>query len=507
MRHWLVCFAFFLAAVTARSQDIRVNLVARFHTGRQPVTDLQTSDFTVKFDGEPQRIKELRPLGCAGVAVGAAVVIADSTQFLPPRRDVRSDGISGMQSFNLQGGSALAQVKKWLETLSSRALVEAYSWDSNLLPLREFATGKEFAISQVSPDEVKASLGGFNKKLIANPDTHVEIHLAGLFKYRYYLLEALANHLANLPGRKAVIWFCDGTGESPFGVSPESPIYDSWVGAMQALSRANTALYPIDCVGSYLPSGDLSHYLKSEPIVPGSKKMDFRKANPFVRAYWTGGRFYSGGGQLDIAVKQALNDAQCSYEVSWDPNESLRGRRRLGVTGQRTARLHRVDMQAKESAIELLYPQAYLEAGLPKSETDRLSAAETGLTYRLSLNAIPVQVNWDGEGASRGVTVRFQTGSLGLVTDDETSRGLLDVIWAFYDADGQRIKAGKHSEIRLNVKLADLNRFLSREQVVHETLPIPETAVEMRVLIRDAITGAMGSAFTSVEHLETRRAP
>ena len=109
-------------------------------------------------------------------------------------------------------------------------------------------------------------------------------------------------------------------------------------------------------------------------------------------------------------------------------------------------------------------------------------------------NEIPLSVHLrgDGEGASLA-SVQSNASRLPLRVQDGKARDLLDLVFVFYDAAGNRMKQGKHSIIRLMLQPADVSSFRQKEHSLQQQLSVPKEAKKLRVVLRDATSGAMGS--------------
>ena len=125
---------------------------------------------------------------------------------------------------------------------------------------------------------------------------------------------------------------------------------------------------------------------------------------------------------------------------------------------------------------------------------DSLNLLERGLATPLDGNAIPlvVHLRGDGEGASLP-SVQSNASRLPLRVQDGKARDLLDLVFVFYDAAGNRMKQGKHSIIRLMLQPADVSSFRQKEHSLQQQLSVPKEAKKLRVVLRDATSGAMGS--------------
>lgn len=476
------CLLILLTSGLRGEEAVRINLVARSKVTHRPVLIL-AKDLEIRFDGARQTIHSFQPLGCKQDSPSTAAVILSSTEILQVA--IKAGGIGG--NALTESGVRQAQARKILDRLPQDMAVEAYAWAPRLIPIRLFQEDGRLEI--FSPTE---ALRVFDRRtaVLTTGGVIAENHLGNLA--RWSDMEILANHLAGRPGRKALVWYCTNFGDRPDGPPTGTSGHDLWSSALRAMNREDVAVYPIDCsVKTPQPQPDYAKLIKREPIATGSLKMDRFSASERVIADYTGGTFYTGMDKLESAIREGLADSRCSYEVTWSLSGQSKNRRRPVST----SRIHSVQVTTSNSDLDLRYPKVYLEAELPVSEPERLKLAEGGLTYRIPLYAIPVRASWNGATPQ----IRYRTTPLTFLPD---ASGLphaeLDVIWAYYDASGTRIKAGKHSTVRLTPKGADLRTFQEKEQLLEGDAEIPTGAAELRVLVREPPSGRMGTAFLFV---------
>jgi len=197
------------------------------------------------------------------------------------------------------------------------------------------------------------------------------LHLSDIVLFQLAQLEAIANHAANLPGRKALIWFCDQTPipDSP----PEGPLYYPWFSTLSALQRAQMAVYPVNC----MPGGpDASTSLRAANGAEAARsqaELLSTVPTPQVRrkdaiAALTGERPYGQYTDLGKAIRNAFRDTRCFYEATWPASNA-----------QTNAPLTTVELQSKNRKLHLRYPNVHVNPILPEKQVERLNAAERGL--------------------------------------------------------------------------------------------------------------------------------
>jgi len=149
-------------------------------------------------------------------------------------------------------------------------------------------------------------------------------------------LNELARYLANIPGRKNLIWF---SGSFPVSVLPNTDINDGFMSSasseaefretMTLLARSQVSLYPVDVrgvmtTGTYNAANPSQKYAKD----PQAMGKDLRKFDAQVAgengtmldaARETGGRAFINTNGLAEAVAKAVEDGSNYYTLTYVP--------------------------------------------------------------------------------------------------------------------------------------------------------------------------------------------
>lgn len=343
--------------------------------------------------------------------------------------------------------------------LPEQAPVAIYSSNIDFHVVRDFAIENhsgQIVYPKLSAEQIQKATHIFEQRISAER-FKIKLRITDLLTNELAQLESIADHVAKLPGRKALIWFCEGTG---FHVPPrEGVVYNQWFSAITAAQRANLAVYTVAC----------------NPRVP---ELLHRMAEI------TGGRFYDTSDQLPKAMRQALQDSRCSYELSWKPQHADR------------RPIHSIKIETRQSGIHLVYPDRYVEPLRPRRLDLRLKAAEAAFVTPLDAHSVGVNaeiMRQDEDMAA--VLVSIDRDDIKLMPDGGRLRGLLDIIYAYFDGHGNRIHAGSRNTITFDLteqqNRADMIR--NRQYTLTENLVLPPNARTLRIAIRDGNSGALGS--------------
>jgi hypothetical protein len=344
---------FIVVAASLRSQTraapATLDFVAETPDHR-PVLNLRADEIVLKEDGVVKPLKSFQPLFSGELQIrrsrdagnrfsGSVVALLDASFFLAPTvgPSIGAQPISTAQApVNTTAEAVKSTVTKFLKKLTIESPVAVYSSNLNLKIIRDFS-GPRGEVIQEPPEKVKAALDLFQKKMITDRSAIHLIGITGVEEFELAQIESVADHVADLPGRKAVIWYCDEL--NPLGRFPDRSgrLYDARLSMLSSLQRSGVSIYPISCFTQKL----------------------FRLAD------LPGGRYYRDYDQLSAAVHDALRDGRSSYGLSWDATNAANANP-----------AHRIEIVCKRKDVQLLYPHLYLDYALPQDEASRLKAVE-----------------------------------------------------------------------------------------------------------------------------------
>ena len=225
-------------------------------------------------------------------------------------------------------------------------------------------------------------------------------------------MNQLARYLANIPGRKNLIWF---SGSFPISILPDPTINNGFAAMANAeeefrettslMTRARVALYPVDARG-LMNSGTFSVTSQSSatkyarnPAAVGTDEAKFQQqmaadnSTMLDAAKDTGGRAFINTNALSDAVRKAINDGSNYYTLTFSPpNTKWDGRYR------------KIEMQAANRAYQLSYRRGYYaddpnapgkhEAG-PQPTAEAAAAAKSVITRSMVRGApVPTQIQF-----------------------------------------------------------------------------------------------------------------
>ena len=317
-------------------------------------------------------------------------------------------------------------------------------------------------------------------------------------------LEALAKHLAGLPGRKNLVWV---SGSFPMnigyfqrrlpGTRPGKETFSKEVeAAARALSSANVAIYPVDARALTTLGGVFNASMS--PAITAIQLQNSAGRRPDLApirdvgtmqtlADATGGRVFENTNDIDGAVRSAIDDSRCTYVLGYYPDHD-----------KWDGNFREIKVRVKHPGLETRYRRGYTAFPDAPVEQNRapLSAAkilagqiestELGLTVQVEPHVSPA-------GAREiKAHLRFDAAAMRFEQKDGRWVDDLDVLWVQLAADGGVVLSNGQT---LTLKLSPETYAAATGNGVRMSTAevIAEQTVELRFVARDGGTGAVGS--------------
>jgi VWFA-related protein len=403
---------------------VQMSVVAQDKQGH-PVLDLQREDFRLLDDNKPREIRvfnlnatHAKPRPSAGARVysnandersgptAITIIVIDSMntkwvdqsratrQLIQFLRQVQPD--EHMAIYSINGGGAFQILHDFTRDASDLVAALAH-WNGVIPPV----------------DTTKQDVGTLLAQVLHGSDpAHRENQLAGVSDYHTTLgtlqaMEAIANSLKNIPGRKNLIWISNGFPVAEWGnlastATPgcahcapylvDSPIWsvkgeghtgqihDS-IGAsdnyspqmdraMHIVDQANLTIYPIEARGLFSGWGAFD----SDPVeAQGTQDamLDIAKK--------TGGRAFINGNDIAGAIRTAAEDARVTYTLGFYPE-----------TVRMDGKFHRVKIAlVNRPGVTLRHREGYVdETGLPGVPQTRKAELDEAFRSPIDANAV-----------------------------------------------------------------------------------------------------------------------
>jgi VWFA-related protein len=526
---------------------VQVSVVVEDKKGN-PVTGLKQEDFTVLDEGKPQQIASF-----SAATPSRDQASPTPVRLLPPdvftnRYDLKGEEAPGTVTVVLFDALNTApedqsyvrkEVIHFLQSLKPQDRVAVYGLTTQLFVLHEFtrdASDLVAAAQQFSPKELAqfdsshtpmvdlASLGADPQwarlqdslnnanAIISDQSTMDRVGTT------VAAMDAIANHVSGIPGRKSLVWISGGlpiqlgmanVGKVGSGGAPEvgAPCtknclpggdregvvkFDEMVKEVaDTMNRSNIAMYAIDAKGVELDTmtdvsargARLTEQVRDTSV--HNAEQNARDASKLL-ADRTGGLAFFGNNDVRGAIRRAFDDGRYAYNVAFYPNH-----------GQWDGRFRKIKIQVKGEGFKVRYRTGYY-AFSDRNDPSEVIAATLQQTAESPLDATNLSMIVSGKPAGKGdshiveLHIGIDPKQLLLQDSGDHRKGAVDLFFLQRDASGKRVAAEKqHIELNLEDKQYE---YLARNAMVldrHLTI-VPQSA-EIRVVLRDSGSGALGS--------------
>lgn len=306
--------------------------------------------------------------------------------------------------------------------------------------------------------------------------------------------QQIAQCASGIPGRKSLVWI---TASFPFSIDPASASVDSGVSfaayqhTMNLLQNQLISVYPVDIRGLVTTTPDASVHMTARQTALSASIISDQSNRLLdtmdtMRAFadMTGGHAYVNNNDTTGAVREAAKDGTSYYMLSYPVDKSDRraGWRKITV---KVADYHvraRSGYFLTETTLDPAISAGYDMDNALKSPFDY-----TGLPLRVVLKP-PV-----AQGDKRKVTFAMTMPPKAASVDDSDSHHLhVDIAYAVWNATGQDA-AHKGTSYNLKLNPTQLEAINTQGLGYGDTLELPPGSYRLRVVVRDNLTGQIGS--------------
>ena len=498
---------------------VQVNVIVQDKKG-EPVTDLSKADFELTDQGKPQTISVFSEETTHVIAAAAT----------PPPPNVFSNRIEqkagvptsvtvilvdALNTHFTDMGFARNQLVKFLQQLQPQDRIALYGLTDRLIVLHDFTSDASALLAAFdktrNKETVQMSASDFDPSdtgddvvdaFIDATNQHIsDFYTINRVETTAWALGAIANHLAALPGRKNLIWL---SGAFPFYIGFESMDPNSTnenrmfseevERAARALNDANVAVYPVDARGliavpaysASTPNISAGRMARGRPIQSLSPKpQNFDTMN--ILADRTGGRAYYNSNDIKGSIRRAIDDSRVTYVLGYYPDH-----------GQWDGKFHEIKLKVKRPGVQVHYRRGYFAFGdqpVPdqKKRDELIREAVNGpldsTALGLSVQADAVDV----PGAQRlKASITIDSKDIQFNLNGDRWDGSVDVFYAERDASG-KVLVAENKAINMNLTQPTYNSVTKNGLRMQWDIGINGNAQTIRLIARDATTGALGS--------------
>ncbi len=526
---------------------VQVSVVVEDKKGN-PVTNLKPEGFTLLDNGKPQKIAFFNGPATTQAPDQPArkpVRLLPANAFTN-RYDLKGQDLPGAVTVVLFDALNTApqdqsfvrkQVIHFLQSLQPQDHVAVYGLANQLLILHEFTRDSSdlvAAANRYSPKELAAfdashtppldlvTLGADKQwaalqNSVNNANAQIgEQYTKDRVAMTVEAMGEIANHVSDIPGRKSMVWISGGLpiqmgsadiGKKAYGGS--SGIGDSSTAnrlprpdregvvkfdemvrqVADILNRSNIAMYAVDAKGVELDTtmdvsgrgSRLTDQVRDTSVT--NAEQDARDTSKLL-ADRTGGMAFFGNNDVRGAIRRAFDDGRYAYNIGFYPNHQ-----------EWDGKFRKIKIEAREG-LRLRYRSGYYASpdhGDPKEVI--ANALQQAADSPLDATNLGMIISGNAGGAaSRAVDLHIGIDPKQLLLQDsgDHRKGGVDFFFLQRDASGKRITAEKqHIELNLGEKQYE---YLAKVALVLDRhLTIAPQSTEIRVVLRDSGSGALGS--------------
>ena len=551
MRRFAIAFALVLVPLVVASQDspqiprihvatrlVEVGVIVRDKNG--PVADLTKDDFTVLDRGKPQKISIFSADAAASTQQPPQQPLPQNTFSDLPQYGAtapRSVTVVLLDNLNTLYGSApqsrYEKTPYWVEDLALRNAkshliefikelqpqdrVAIYGLGDSLSVLCDFTNDRDqlLAILQtydtrsitnravVEPGDTVMALGGHMHRTIFGQGDGFENGASGRLAgaanedrraRTMAALQAIAAHVANIPGRKNLVWL---TANLPFSDAAMAHV----------LSPANIAVYPVDARGLLAQSptvsagaygtadfDDVSGASGKLDNMPAQSSQPIGIATMQKLADQTGGRAFVNTNDITGAIRKAVEDSEVTYTLGfYISGDSLDGK------------FHEVKVETKRKGLTIRYPKGYfafpdIEATKNEDQLRLVSAVLSPIeSSSILLKATVERV--DQPPHSLKVLCSIDAHNLRLVQSGGLRKGSVEVYIVEQDQTGKVVlQSGKTFTLQFPEK--QYAALLKSGILFHEFVQPHAGVTTLRVLVEDPSTTELGSVIIPLSQVK-----
>ncbi len=340
-------------------------------------------------------------------------------------------------------------------------------------------------------------------------------------------MQQLARYLADIPGRKNVIWF---SGSFPAGILADPDLADPFSGAVNfqeeirrttdLMTTAQVALYPIAAEGL---TSDLAFQVDNRQIgekrgsiaamdtmqrsQEAARDLDFSHASMLQLAKETGGQAFFNSNGLNDAFARVVNNGSRYYSLAYSPtNAAMDGKYRHILIKLASGKeslsyrrgyfaddLHAVLASGQKPNSDPLLP--LIGRNLPDYSQIVYKILVQPTTPQPAADAPHIGSNPDLKGPFTRYGVDFAVSVDDLQTTsaaDGTHQGSIEVMLVAYDAEGKPLnQVANRSELRIPAK--DFANVRKGGLQIHKEIDMPQGSAFLRTGIYDFNAATVGT--------------
>jgi VWFA-related protein len=506
---------------------IQVNVIAEDSDGL-PIRDLKKEDFTILDQGQPQQISLFdqqndvptapaevdSPSAASSIGSGIISPAAASTFFSNHVQRSPSGANSVTVVLIDTVNTAFrdlpyvrSQVAEFLKKLRPQDQVALYLLTpSKLYTLHDFTNDSETLLRLVKGRKSNADSAPANSQSAEQDagdaratklldDTFAEANRffqggRGVIESTNLALRQIASNVANIPGRKNLVWISGGFPVTMgFGGGARNredrPDFNISLSiTAKIVGDADVAIYPVDARGLVAPTG-------------GGDVVSTNFDAMLAIANVTGGHAFYNTNDITAAIRTAVDDSRMSYLLGYYPtNDNWNGTFR-GIV-----------LKVLRPGVHLRYRTGYFaDAEMDAKEISSDRRIYDAIRSPLQLMNLGLEVQAEPVTSVSGreikVQVRVDPARMHFEHSGDRWTDTVDIVWVGMSSDG-RVLDKNTDTVGMRPAQGGYDEIQQKGFSFTEHVHLTNQSVEMRLVVRDRGTGAIGSVNIPVNRIFTK---
>jgi len=515
------------AVLRTTTRLVQINVIVEDKKGN-PVENLTKDDFTLFVNGKPQAISLFSTEGggaeehvtAAGTAKSAASPHVFGNRM--PHANERPGSVTVILfdalNTSLQDQAyARAQILAFLQEVQPQDHVAIYLLARRLRVISEFTQDAKSLAEAIERFRAAGSLilADTNQPYLTAAETGVidpkaAQYMAALMndmnskardqanfnrmQITAQAMEAIANRVAGIPGRKNLVWVSgsfpvsialESNDNSP--VDTESQNFEPELERVaRALNQSNLAVYPVDPRGLLIRSEfDGSSAASFLNLTPDSTVGEEEQGTMNLIAERTGGRAFYNTNDIKGAIRRTLSESHFSYLIGFYSNDTK-------WDGQ----FHELKLHLKESGLVLRYRKGYYALpDPPNTVSEARDALQAAFWSPVDATSLGIQVRVHAlEPSTRKLNLRVNVDANQLRFNkvDGKYKGNIDAVYLQL-GPAETVVAADPLTYKLDLAEKDYQTIMEHGYELKAPISIRPTTKTLRVFVRDGASGTMGS--------------
>jgi VWFA-related protein len=515
-------------ALRVTTRLVQINVIAQRGEGK-PISDLTVDDFAIFDKGQPQRISTFSK-ETTHTLVNATGTPPPPTNWYSNRLEEKAGVPTAITVILLDGlntrftdmAYARQQIIKFLSQLQPQDRVALYSLTNRLTVLHDFTSDATTLLAALKrhrtrdSEQLQASeqdVSNTGDDLMDQFLNEANQRMANFYTVNRALtttgaLEAIAEHVGRLPGRKNLIWV---SGSFPFNIGMDDmsqprnlqdarSFSDELERAARALNDANLAIYPVDARG-LIPPVFAASAGPSRRMAQGKAPAMITMAPPHgntdtmvILADRTGGRAYYNTNDIFGSIRQAIEDSQVTYVLGYYPTH-----------GAWDGKWHELKVQVKRQGVHLRFRRGYFAMPeKPHTREEARSELAQALSSPLDFTTLAINARVDVvevPGARTLKTeVHIDARDVTLELKGDRWIGELDLSYVQQSSEGKQLTS-ETRQINMHLNQQTYEQVKKNGLILGRDLSVVAGATQLRIVAQDAPSGSIGSVSVPLEKL------